>query len=226
MFANLIYNSLERKAYADKAFGNSSLINTTPYNKLYNPDIKFVEAEVPEVDTSQINSSFTHIPESPKISTKPSITTLKEGSSVAVGNTVLRITDPFGIRDWGARKGEHSNGIDFSTPDKWAVAIQDGTIESVKIQGDGLPKQPKPNLHEAGYYITVKHKDGSKAQYMHFDPIPSDLMQEMVGKTVKRGDKLYTFKKGSGTQLGPHIKLVLRNAKGKILDPTPYILNL
>lgn len=138
----------------------------------------------------------------------------------------ITITDPYGIRNWGARKGEHSTGIDFVTNDKWAYALNDLVIKDVKVQKvkgfvDGAIIKPSQG-HSAGFYIVTENSDGTKSEYMHLNPMTKDEMESLKGKTFKRGEKIWAYNIGSGSMSGPHIKFRVWKS-GQHIDPSDYV---
>jgi murein DD-endopeptidase MepM/ murein hydrolase activator NlpD len=137
--------------------------------------------------------------------------TLKKGDKFKIGDTDIIITDPFGIRNFEGREGKHSTGLDLNTSNKKAIAIKDGIIESVRLEGDGsvtdvTDKDKKP-ISSAGYYVVVKHDDGTRMQYMHLNRMSSDEMKKLKGVKLKRGDNIWGYDVGSGSMTGPHFKV-------------------
>ena len=116
---------------------------------------------------------------SSKPEVKEEIPTVNQGDKFKIGSTEVTITDPFGVRNFEGREGQHSTGIDFVTSTGKAVALKDGVIESVKLQGDGSIITPKEGS-SAGWYVTVKHNDGTRMQYMHLDPMTNDEMKKLM----------------------------------------------
>ena len=127
-----------------------------------------------------------------------------------VGKHNLRITNLFGLRvgknSVSGRGGKESNGIDYVEANGNAVAIDDGTIVRVHVSGDrsptGLSKQ------SGGYIVTIQNeKTGLRSAYMHMDQMTDSQMASLRGKKVKRGDKFWTAKVGSGSMSAPHVKV-------------------
>lgn len=133
-------------------------------------------------------------------------TPLKQGDKVKVGNATVKVTGAYGLRNLKGRSTQHSRGMDITTSTGKAHALNDGVIESVKLQGTGkvVGTDDKP---AAGYYITVKNSDGTRTQYMHLDPMTDTDIKNLTGKAVKRGDEMWGYTKGSGSMTGPHVKV-------------------
>lgn len=132
--------------------------------------------------------------------------TLKDRETVKIGDTKVTITDPYAVRTFEGREGEHSTGIDIKTSTGNAIALSDGVIESVRLQGNGDVIKPTDGS-AAGYYVTVKNSDGSRTQYMHLDPMNDSDMKKLTGKKLKRGETIWGYLTGSGSMTGPHIKV-------------------
>jgi len=156
---------------------------------------------------------------------------LKEEQKIAVGKDMIRITSPYGPRKLPGRAAEsHSTGIDLTTQSGNALAFADGVIVKVALQGSG--NRVGTDKKEAGYFVEVKHEDGTIGQYMHLDPMSSTEQRNLLNKKVKRGDKLWGYTTGSGSMTNPHVKFRvydpttgLKPSKSHI-DPTAYILGL
>jgi len=154
--------------------------------------------------------------------------TVYRGFVTNVGGNTIKVTDPFGIRNFAGRKGQHSTGIDIITSNKHAIALTDGVIESVSLQGDGSKIKPTEGK-AAGYYVTIKNSDGTRSQYMHLDPIGEEDKNKLIGKKVKRGDNIWGYSIGSGSMTGEHVKVRFytgSNPLNSYIDPTNYLLNL
>lgn len=151
---------------------------------------------------------------------------VKEKEKYTIGETTITVTDPYGIRSFAGRKGQHSTGVDMVTSSGNVVAIRDGVIESVKLEGDGSVITPTQG-HAAGYYIVVRHSDGTKAQYMHLDPPKSggltSMKKALEGKKLTRGQEIWGYTTGSGSMTGPHVKFRLYKGTSKNhMDPSKY----
>lgn len=131
---------------------------------------------------------------------------LKKGSKVKVGSATITVSGAYGIRNLKGRKQEHSRGMDITTSTGKAHALQDGVIESVKLQGSGKTVTTS-DTPAAGYYITVKNADGSRTQYMHLDPMTATDMKNLSGKKIKRGEEIWGYTTGSGSMTNPHVKI-------------------
>lgn len=165
---------------------------------------------------------------------------------ISVGENKYRITNLFGQRSGknsvsGVSSSEHSRGLDlvgYSKDGKTSnlpIALTEGEILSVNVQGSGEPIHPK-NGRAAGYYMNVKMPDGKIMKYMHLGEDAWRNKAQLIGKKINRGDLLYegNYSKGSGSQTSPHIKVSITSldASGKELrdfsapenDPTPYAL--
>lgn len=165
---------------------------------------------------------------------------------IAVGENKYRITNLFGQRSGknavsGVSSSEHSRGLDlvgYSKDGKVSnlpIALTDGEILSINVQGSGDPIHPKTG-RAAGYYMNVKMADGKVMKYMHLGEDAWNNKAKLVGKKISRGDLLYEgdYSRGSGSQTSPHIKVSitslddagkeLRNFSDPENDPTPYAL--
>ena len=67
---------------------------------------------------------------------------VKKGEKYTIGETTITVTDPYGIRSFSGREGQHSTGVDMVTSSGKVVALRDGVIESVKLEGDGSVINP------------------------------------------------------------------------------------
>jgi murein DD-endopeptidase MepM/ murein hydrolase activator NlpD len=161
---------------------------------------------------------------------------VKYGDKFRLGKTEVKVTDPFGIRDFEGRRGKHSTGIDYTTANKQAVALTDMEVVSVRIDGSGASYKPDAKDAEgkqlrgsAGYYIITKNSDGTMSQYMHLDAMTKAEMKRLEGKKFKRGDNIWGYGVGSGSMTGPHVKV--RFAEGmpsstNFIDPSRYFLGI
>ena len=169
---------------------------------------------------------------------------VKIGDNITVGQNYYKITNTFGPRTGanavpGRKDGEHSRGMDlvgFSADGKQSnipIALTDGVIKSVTLQGSGKVINPKHGK-EGGYIMEVQMPDGKIMKYMHLSPDAFKNKASLVGKPIKRGDILYEgdYSKGSGSQTGNHVKVSITSvdAAGNQLkdyeapenDPTTY----
>ena len=157
-----------------------------------------------------------------------SSTTVRKGDRVNIGDRVVTITDPYGIRNFKGREGKHSTGIDIVTSDKSAIALTDMEIVDVLLDGDGSVMTPSEGS-AGGYYIITKNSDGTMSQYMHLDPMTGVEMERLKGKKFKRGDKFWDYGIGSGSMTGPHIKYRVSDGfpgSKSHKDPTSYFLGI
>ena len=154
--------------------------------------------------------------------------TMQKGKYYKVGKYELRTTNLFGYRTGGnkvaGRVGRHSSGIDYVERNGNAVAIDDGVVISVTSQGnpyvrrpDKIEKNGKQTPASGGWIVTIRNKEtGLYTKYMHMDKFTTEDIKNLVGKELKRGDKFWTAKIGSGTQTGPHVKVA------QYMDPGKY----
>lgn len=161
---------------------------------------------------------------------------LKRSEKVNIGDNTITVTDPYGIRQFKGREGQHSTGIDYVTNSGNAVAVTGGQIIAVKAQYSRSAGKPsgtfdvasidltdqkqaekykdasrtlKPTEGQSGgFYVTVKNDDGTYAQYMHLDPLTPEQASQLQGKRLNRGDVIGSYGiKGSGSMTGKHVKL-------------------
>lgn len=188
---------------------NIKKINTSVNNDVIEPG---------SVISKGVNKNWSNFP------VNPGAISLKKGENIQIGSDNVMITDSYGIRGFVGQEGHHSTGIDFKTKSGKAVALKDGIIIDVKLQGDGKIYSPSSGKKEAGYYVVVKHDDGSFGQYMHLDPMNTEQMNSLKNKNIKRGDDIWGYTKGSGTMSGPHVKVRLYGEDPKVnIDPSQAI---
>lgn len=148
------------------------------------------------------------------------VKSVKKGQTFTFGTNQVTITDPYGIRNFSGREGQHSTGVDYRTDSGNVVALTDGVIKEVRLQGDGSRITPTQGS-AAGYYLIVEQADGSMAQYMHLDPMTKEEMKSLVGKQITKGEEIWGYSQGSGSmtkragQWGVHVKYRMYE-KGKI----------
>jgi len=177
-------------------------------------NLKNVETTVDTKATSGSNSNWKNFV------ANPGYTSLKAGETINIGDDAIVVTDPYGMRNFKGREGQHSTGIDYKTKSGKVVALKDGIIVDVKLQGNGSVITPSQG-NAAGYYLTVKHTDGSYGQYMHLDPMTTEEMNALKNKEIKRGDKIFGYTKGSGSMTGSHVKFRLYGDDPHInIDPS------
>lgn len=190
-----------KKQYADnKDYLDSRVEGSIDEANLESPKFKF----------SQANESYN----------------LRKGDKLNIGTNTITITDPYGIRSFEGREDKHSTGIDYKTNNNMVVALTDGIIEDVKLDGDGSVIKPTEGS-AGGYYLIVRNPDGTRSQYMHLDPMTKDEMDALKGKEIKKGDEIWGYGTGSGSMTGPHVKY--RVYTGNVgsqshINPVSYIL--
>jgi hypothetical protein len=189
---------------------------------------QFLQSSVKEMETFQTpeldESAFKQVHSSRGTSVS-NTDGLKQSETVKVGGNTITVTDPYGIRSFEGRENQHSTGIDMVTSSGKVVAMMDGVIETVKLEGDGSVITPVQGS-KAGYYLVVKNSDGTKAQYMHLDPMSPEEMKSLAGKKIKRGDEIWGYQTGSGSITGPHVKYRVYTGKSGYnshIDPSAYI---
>jgi murein DD-endopeptidase MepM/ murein hydrolase activator NlpD len=193
---------------------------------LYNVDV------LSKISLKELSFPNTNVVSS---NTKQSKTTetLKNRQTIDYGNIQLTVKDPYGIReDVPGRKGRHSGGIDYTTNTKQAIALYPGTVIKIskQLQSNQTDQQLIPIKGEnydasrasLGWYIHVKHDDGSIGQYAHLDLFEETDINKLLNQKVEVGQVLHSYKRGSGTGTGPHVKFQVLKA-GKHTDPSPYI---
>lgn len=120
-----------------------------------------------------------------------------------------RVTSPFGYRK-SPTSGASSNhqGVDIVLNNKNVPAIQGGTVEK--------------NAYNStmGYYVTVRHDDGSLARYQHL----KNASPLWTGMRVEEND-LIGIMGSSGVSTGAHLHLSIKDPKGNYLDPVTYMRN-
>ncbi|MCK5788481.1 MAG: hypothetical protein KAH32_05760, partial [Chlamydiia bacterium] len=157
---------------------------------------------------------------------------LKMQGVYKVGDASLRITNLFGLRvginKVRNRKGL-SNGVDYVPSGDHAIAIDDGEIVRVHQQRSKKTGKDRTGVVAGGWIVTVKNKTtGLNTLYMHVDPVSAAKQKEMIGKSVKRGDKLTPLTaKWSGSGTGKHVKVTMYtgdyNRTRKYTDPSRFI---
>jgi len=203
-------------ASASRLIGRPSISQSGFIDSSIDEDIYASEAYKNTLDTLKDTKSTTTLSPKKEIKQEKGKTknfdvnegheSLGKNSSVKVGAATITVTDPYGLRSFKGREGEHSRGMDIKTSTGKAHALQDGEIVEVKLQGNGkviTPSQGKAG----GYYIVIKNSDGSHTQMMHLDPMSDTDMKNLKGKKIKRGDEIWGYTTGSGSMTGPHIKV-------------------
>jgi murein DD-endopeptidase MepM/ murein hydrolase activator NlpD len=144
----------------------------------------------------------------------------------------MTITDPYAIRrNFYGRKDAHSTGIDYTTASGYAVNVDDGVIMAVGLQGSGLAVTPN-NKPAAGYYVIIKHDNGLYSMQMHLDKDIYEKKDELVGKRLRKGERIWTYRRlnGSGTMSRPHTKLRIytnfNDSKNSHVNPLPFLEGL
>lgn len=218
---------LEHKSSSDK------LTNFVDPSKIPNLDIpeSTISSNIKSVNTEAKNSSIAIVGTNKafmNFPVNPGSTSLTKGSTIKIGNNSIIVTDPYAMRKW--QNNGHSTGIDFVTNNGQAIAVKPGKIVDVKLQGDGLIHHVSSGKKEAGYFVVVKHDDGSYAQYMHLDPMSTEDKKSLIGKELNRGDNIWGYSKGSGTMTGTkerpgvHVKFRLYGEDAHInIDPSQAI---
>lgn len=109
--------------------------------------------------------------------------------------------DPF------TRKPSQHDGIDLpfgmNTP---MGAFQDGTVTRIENDPTGY-----------GWYVDVKHDDGTTGRYAH-----AGIINKGVGHRVKRGEELGLVG-STGRSTGPHVHFEHHDQSGKPVDPRPFL---
>lgn len=193
----------------------------------------FIEVSTPE--TTVAPAEETPAIETPTTAEKVAKKLVKIGDTIGIGEYKYKITNLFGERSGanavpGRAATEHSRGIDivgYSADGKKSnvpIALTDGVIVGVNVQGDGRAIKPTQG-RSAGYYMDVQMPDGKIMKYMHLGKDAYLNKSKLLGTKVKRGDILYQgdYSVGSGSQTSPHIKVSISSVddKGKqLLDYT------
>ena len=193
-------NTLSQSGFIESSFDTYSKPTKSfidPFKKILESNKQLIEPRNKVANTKDSKFNF---------DANEGHTTLSEGEKIRVGDVTITVTDPYGIRSFKGREGQHSRGIDITTSTGKAHALSDGIIEDVKLQGDGsviTPTQGKA----AGYYVIVRNKDGSRTQYMHLDPMSENDIKNLKGRELKRGDEIWGYTIGSGSMKGKHVKI-------------------
>jgi len=131
------------------------------------------------------------------------------------GEYQMRFTDPFGIRNWGARKGKHSKGIDLrlfkdNKPVDYPVALADGKIVKIGMDGDGSRITPKQGASGGVYvYIQLDENPNKIYKMVHLPKKFYADKEKYMGKSVKRGDILIKDSLATGSMTAPHVKYAI-----------------
>lgn len=212
---------------------------TTPFSKDPLAEKKNV-VENMEVTGPDVLDPYTPTAEQPEAEKTNETETVKMklqvGQVVKVGMYNLTITNGFGPRTGdnavaGITDGKHSRGVDYVAGGH-VIAIDDGVVEGVYIQGTGEAYKPAVGKKaSAGYYIRVRNpKTGMTTDYMHMDKIDDAEKAKLVGMQLSRGDSFWTAITGSGSQTRPHVKVSQwknynnRFTEKEQYDPSDYIL--
>lgn len=190
-----------------------------------------------QLDPSKTDFSFNHTSNRanrPNRATEvQNSSSLKKDDKVKLGDVVITVKDPYGIRHFKGRENQHSTGIDIVTSTGKAYALNDLTIEDVQVQRvkgfvDGAIMEPTEG-QSAGFYIIARNSDGTRSQYMHLNPMTKDEMESLKGKKLKRGDEIWGYNIGSGSMTAPHVKYrVYTGSSGtqSHIDPSDYLRGL
>lgn len=115
----------------------------------------------------------------------------------------FRLTSKF-----GPRGGRNHNGIDLAAPKGTPIrAFMGGVVIANAYQKNG-----------AGYYVKIRHPDGTVALYMHMNG-RSPLK---VGQRVTAGQVIGGVG-STGRSTGPHLHFEIRNRNGKAINPLPIL---
>jgi murein DD-endopeptidase MepM/ murein hydrolase activator NlpD len=120
-----------------------------------------------------------------------------EGASLGAPLASMTVTSAF--------NGKTHYGTDLRAADGTPVrAMADGWLENYGYQVKPLKK---PNARSGkmirgwGYFIVIRHKDGSKTLYAHLQPGPPPIP---IGGEVKKGDVIATSDDSGGSE-APHL---------------------
>jgi len=112
--------------------------------------------------------------------------------------------------------GRLHKGLDIHLPDGAPIgAIKEGIIHHYGFDKD------------LGYYVRIKHPDGTFTTYGHLKSFPEGWIQNNVpvkiGATVQRGTLIgYVGTTGNAQGLDPHVHFIVRRA-GKNGEPSEYL---
>lgn len=135
-----------------------------------------------------------------------------EKQNISMGDFQMRLTEGFKVRNWGARKGKHSQGIDArlfkdGRPVDYPMAIADGKIVKIDIHGDG--RQILPEEGTKGGVFAYIQLDNNPNKIYKMAHLPISFYQDRnkyINKHVKRGDILIEDNGATGSMTAPHVK--------------------
>lgn len=109
--------------------------------------------------------------------------------------------DPF-----TGQQAQH-DGIDlpFGMNDSMG-SMQDGTVTNISNDPSGY-----------GWYVDVKHDDGTTGRYAH-----ANVINKGVGQRVERGEELGLIG-STGRSTGPHVHFEHHDKNGTPMDPRPFV---
>ena len=136
---------------------------------------------------------------------------------IEVKNNVLSkgihyVTSDYKTRN--ASRPTHS-GIDMvsyndnHTTTDYIICVYDGIVTKNEYADKG-----------AGYYVEVRHPNGTVSRYLH---MKKGSIKVKVGKTIKKGDVI-GYMGNSGNSRGAHLHFGI-NVNNQVVDPYPYLLD-
>lgn len=125
------------------------------------------------------------------------------------GTGQVRVTSTFGPRistTPGTYSSGFHSGLDFGIPSGTPLkAVKSGIVETSTYDA------------YAGYYIKIKHDDGTYSRYLH-----NSSLLVRVGNEVNRGD-IISLSGNTGRSTGPHLHFEIRNTSDEAVDPMLYL---
>ena len=152
---------------------------------------------------------------------------LKLDEKIKIGDYTYRITNLYAPRVGdnsvsGRKSGSHPRAVDLVSEDdngniiNYPVAVADGTIVNIGLQGSGNRINTSEGS-EIGYYVDIRSGD-KILRYGHLDAGIFSLKDDLLGTKVFRGDVLFAGGRATGSITGLHVKLYMSdvNADGSI----------
>lgn len=113
-------------------------------------------------------------------------------------------------RDPFTRRESRHDGIDLPFGMNTSMgSFQDGTVTKIENDPSGY-----------GWYVDVKHDDGTTGRYAH-----AGVINKAVGHRVKRGEELGLVG-STGRSTGPHVHFEHHDKNGTPMDPRAFLASV